>query len=433
MNDNFRRLSVMLWNVRGLDDSEKCDVRDAIASAAPSVCCLQETKLHDITTKKARTFLPPALAASHHFLGASGTRGGILTAWNPNLFNMDSFIARKHTLTTVLASTMMDLRLTITKVYAPADHRDTHLFLDGLRELLPHIHGPWLLAGDFNLIRCAEEKNTSASSSPHIAAFNQVIHDLCISELPFLDCSFTWSNMRAVPTLARMDRMFVNNAQCIAFPQTSLSSLVRQTSDHTPIIVHMSTQIPKSTLFRFENAWLHNNLFLPTVLPAWHEAPATHDAAGNLAGCLKYTRAAAKVWARHNRAPPTLIPNCKFLVLLFDTLEEDRVLSVLERQVRSMCHERLCLAIKERAAVWGQRGKRRAVREGDSNTAFFHAHATQRLRRNAIRGIEVNGLMITSHQHIVAALTTYYKSMLGTTSPGPGTSMLMHAQEPPPG
>jgi len=42
-------------------------------------------------------------------------------------------------------------------------------------------------------------------------------------------------------------------------------------------------------------------------------------------------------------------------------------------------------------------------------------------------------LMITSHQHIVAALTTYYKSMLGTTSPGPGTSMLMHAQEPPPG
>ena len=82
----------------------------------------------------------------------------------------------------------------------------------GLRELLPHIHGPWLLAGDFNLIRCAEEKNTSASSSPHIAAFNQVIHDLCISELPFLDCSFTWSNMRAVPTLARLDCMFINNA-----------------------------------------------------------------------------------------------------------------------------------------------------------------------------------------------------------------------------
>jgi len=62
MNELFRRLFVMSWNVRGLGDSEKCDVvRDAIASATPSVCYLQETKLHDIPAPKARTFLPPRL------------------------------------------------------------------------------------------------------------------------------------------------------------------------------------------------------------------------------------------------------------------------------------------------------------------------------------------------------------------------------------
>ena len=133
------------------------------------------------------------------------------------------------------------------------------------------------------------------------------------------------------------------------------------------------------------------------MLPAWHEAAPHADAAGRLAGCLKTTRAAAKVWARRTRAPPAIIPNCKFIVLLFDTLEESRVLSLVERQVRSLCQDRLHLAIKERAAVWRQRGKRQAVQEGDSNTAFFHAHATQRLRRNAIRGIEVDGVMVTSH------------------------------------
>ena len=103
--------------------------------------------------------------------------------------------------------------------------------------------------------------------------------------------------MRATPTLARLDRMFVNNAQCTTFPQKTLSSLVRQTSDHTPIMANMTTKLPKSTLFRFENAWLHNKQFLPTVLPAWHAAPASTDAAGRLAGCLKSTRAPAKVWA----------------------------------------------------------------------------------------------------------------------------------------
>ena len=103
-------------------------------------------------------------------------------------------------------------------------------------------------------------------------------------------------------------------------------------------------------------------------------------------------------------------------MLLFDTLEESRVLSLVERQVRSLCQDRLHLAIKERAAVWRQRGKRQAVQEGDSNMAFFHAHTTQRLRRNAIRGIEVDGVMVTSHTQKMQALTAYYKHILGTTS-----------------
>jgi hypothetical protein len=100
-------------------------------------------------------------------------------------------------------------------------------------------------------------------------------------------------------------------------------------------------------------------------------------------------------------------------------MEEDRALSADELQVRTMCQDRLCLAIKQRAAFWRQRGKQRAVREGDSNTEFFHAHATQRLRRNTIRGIEVNGMMINSHQEKVDALTAHYRGMLGTATPPP--------------
>jgi len=152
------------------------------------------------------------------------------------------------------------------------------------RSLAPHIHGPWLLAGDFNLIRAAEEKNSASANNTHITAFNQTIEDLGILELPLLDCLFTWSNLRATPTLARLDRMFVNSAQCTTFPQTALSSLVRPTSDHTPLIVHMSTEIQKASIFCFENAWLHNRQFLPFVFPAWHEAPVLNDAAGYLAG-----------------------------------------------------------------------------------------------------------------------------------------------------
>ncbi|CAN6162275.1 unnamed protein product [Urochloa humidicola] len=415
MSSSVKTFTVMSWNVRGLGDSDKCDVvRDAFSAANPSVICIQETKLHDVSLSKARSFLPPSHARSLHFISAAGSRGGILTAWHDSSFTLESFITRRHTLTTVLSSTTSDHLLTVTNVYTPSDHRDSAEFLDGLRELKPHVQGPWLLAGDFNLIRSAADKSGAAPDARLCAAFNAAIDDLGVIELPLLDKLFTWSNKRSTPVLTRLDRVFVNVDQCRSYPNTSLTSVPRPTSDHTPILASLATTIPKANLFRFENAWLRNQSFLPAVLPSWHDAPPHADAAGLLAGHLKSTRAAAKVWARRNRAPPLIIPNCKFIILLLDYYEDLRILSADECCARALCQDRLALAIKERAAYWKQRGKIRAVRESDSNTHFFHAQATQRLRRNNIRGIEVDGELVTAHEGKVAALTAYYKGILGT-------------------
>ena len=99
--------------------------------------------------------------------------------------------------------------------------------------------------------------------------------------------------------------------------------------------------------------------------------------------------------------------------MLFDTLEEDRRLSPDELQIRCQSYERLALELKQRAAYWKQRGKFRAVREGDSNTAFFHAHATTRMRRNNIKSITVNGIQVTNHPAKVQALTDHFRSIMG--------------------
>ncbi|TVU18767.1 hypothetical protein EJB05_34880, partial [Eragrostis curvula] len=78
------------------------------------------------------------------------------------------------------------------------------------------------------------------------------------------------------------------------FRNTSLTSAIRAKSDHTPIILALSTNIPKPGTFRFENAWLHHHDFLPTVIPAWHAVPWDGDAAGVLAASFKAVRCAAK-------------------------------------------------------------------------------------------------------------------------------------------
>lgn len=238
-------------------------------------------------------------------------------------------------------------------------------------------------------------------------------------EIPLLGRSFTWSNHQPIPVLARLDRAFVNLEHSLAFPNTSLAPLPKPTSDHTPLLLSKSSAIPSSKIFRFENSWLHNCAFLPDVLPAWHDAPFCSDAAGNLAARLKVTRAAANAWARRIRAPPHLIPNCNFIIQLFDLFEEHRVLSNDEIQVRKLCREKLAQAIKERAAYWKQRSKFRAIREADANTAFHHAQATVRLRNNKIRVVQCDGQEFSNHDGKMSALTGFFASIIG--QPGSST------------
>lgn len=95
-----------------------------------------------------------------------------------------------------------------------------------------------------------------------------------------------------------------------------------------------------------------------------------------------------------------------------------RNLSPEEFQVRRQAQDELARAIKARATYRKQRSKNKAIRESDSNTAFHHAQATQRLRHNFIRLVRVDGNDIVNHEGKTAALTAFFSSIVGA----PGTS-----------
>ena len=67
-------------------------------------------------------------------------------------------LVHRHSVS-VLFSGQEDPPWWFTGVYGP--HRDDEkvAFLDELREVRSNCHGPWMLAGDFNMIYCSEDKN----------------------------------------------------------------------------------------------------------------------------------------------------------------------------------------------------------------------------------------------------------------------------------
>jgi hypothetical protein len=84
-----------------------------------------------------------------------------------------------------------------------------------------------------------------------------------------------------------------------------------------------------------------------------------------------------------------------------------------EIQLRCLCRSTLERLVLQRAARWKQRGKFRAIKEGDENSRFFHARASQRLRRNSIRVLDVGGVVVATHDAKAAALYSFYNNLLG--------------------
>lgn len=75
------------WNVRGLNDPSKCTiVKNFIRNAKCCVVCLQEYKISPISSTKFHTICGFHLQ-DFRALDAARTNEGLLTAWNPFLFD----------------------------------------------------------------------------------------------------------------------------------------------------------------------------------------------------------------------------------------------------------------------------------------------------------------------------------------------------------
>uniref|UniRef100_A0A0E0D6M1 Uncharacterized protein n=1 Tax=Oryza meridionalis TaxID=40149 RepID=A0A0E0D6M1_9ORYZ len=381
----------------------------------PALALLQESKLSNVDVAKACAFLPSYLS-DYIFIGAYGTRGGLVSAWDGSILNKTAYISRHHSLSITFDYALANLSFTVTNIYAPSDHAFTDDFLLELKDLHSQISGPWLLVGDFNLIRSPSEKNNDNFHASLAAKFNGVLDCLALLELPLLDRLFTWTNKRDSPVLARLDRAFINIEWNNSFPMSNLKSLTRTTSDHVPLIVSASTWVPKPNIFRFENSHLLDPSFLPTALAAWDTVAQPSDGVAALAVKLKKTRSLIKTWVKKKKLSRPLSEDCKFVIDLLDAKEEMGPLSSTELLLRNLVQIKFTSLQLQKAAYWKQRGKVRKIKLGIDNTHFFKAHASHNHRKTYIRSIKVDNMELADHASKALVMFDYYKSILGVSS-----------------
>jgi hypothetical protein len=272
----------------------------------------------------------------------------------------------------------------------------------------------WLLVGDFNFIRSHENCNKLGGDVNDVFLFNEIIGHLGLLELPLKGGSFTWSNMQSVPLLEQLDWFFTSSNWISDYPNSVVLPLAKIGSDHVPCVVTINTNIPKSKLFRFESYWVDMPGFAECVSKSWNKPSRKSYSSAIITDKLKGLRAELKRWQVSLSKIKMLIQKCNKVILFLDNLEEYRPLFRYEFNFWKLAHAHLDDLLLAECNYWRKRCTTRWIKQGEDNTKFFHAMASERYRKNSIAMLlDDGGNEVTDHQVMAGLLWSIFKDRMG--------------------
>jgi hypothetical protein len=98
---------------------------------------------------------------------------------------------------------------------------------------------PWIIAGDFNVIRFPQETSDNNLSTCYEKEFVECLQVLEVEDVPFTGCFHTWTNKQADMDFVskKLDRVLSNLEWLRVFPNTSVDFMERGISNHSPALM----------------------------------------------------------------------------------------------------------------------------------------------------------------------------------------------------
>jgi hypothetical protein len=260
-------------------------------------------------------------------------------------------------------------------------------FLNELVAIHAQISGAWVVIGDFNLILHDADKNKPRVNRSWMRKFKAALDASYLKEIRLVGRRFTWSNEQQDPTLVRLDRAFCSSEWDDMHPAAKLLPHASSMSDHCPLLVQ-DFVVKTPVRFRFESFWPLLQGYTEVVQQSWEEPCRFTNNFAVLDHKLKRLAKCLTVWAKNyigDIRKQMLLG--QEIILRLDTAQEDRQLTVDERDLRSCLKAReLGLAVINRIKA-RQRARVRWLKLGDANTKYFNSRASHRKRKNKIQSL----------------------------------------------
>ncbi|XP_039115894.1 uncharacterized protein LOC120251441 [Dioscorea cayenensis subsp. rotundata] len=228
---------------------------------------------------------------------------------------------------------------------------------------------------------------------------------------PISGRKFTWTNGQSNPIWVRLDRFLYSHDWDSLYPRSTQFDLPKFGSDHSPICLKFGTHFKRSRLFKFEKFWYTNPDITILVQDWWSELNPVGCGAFILSKKLAHLKSNLRTWSKNTFCASKIL-KCNLLYELhsIDIIGETRPLSEDESNRLSQIRSELYTILNQEEIYWKQRSRITWLREGDSNTKFFHNVANRRRNRNLIPRILQEDHWITGNEHIGRIFTNHYRS-----------------------
>lgn len=201
---------------------------------------------------------------------------GILTLWNPQKVNIIDAEASRNYLSVIIKPVEVSDSFLVTNVYGPQRIDDKLRLLDSLMDLSNRQAGiPWIMGGDFNMIKSLSEKERRCQSAKkRLLAFQSFTGNMKLVDPEMSNGLSTWNNKRGCEAhvTSKLDRFMISEELMLIDKEITARVLPFGGLDHWPIQLKIKgIDSARNRPFRFENIWFSHPNFISNIGKWWSE------------------------------------------------------------------------------------------------------------------------------------------------------------------
>jgi len=412
-------MKIISWNIRGSNGPQKRRLlKRKISMEKPAVLMLQETKcsVEEITRIGSQAWRGCSTAA----IDAQGASGGLAILWDPNQVRLSNFLSTRRSLSADFVVIGAGGNGYLTNVYGPTALGEKSSFLNTLA-WIHHMSPdkPWILGGDFNMIKSPSEKRGGRSTPDQSQqVFMSFINKCGLVDIETVNGWFTWNNRRTGghSIASRLDRFLISENYLVNNGDINASVLPAAGSDHWPVCLRWGVGGKSGRKpFRFEAFWLTHPDISSLITTWWKDSedPGDHSMY-SFQQRLKLLKIKLKEWNKNHFGN----------IFQEKARLERRLEEIQQKGMQEGFSEGL---LKEEEAIlnsiaqretqeeifWKEKSRNRWLREGERNTKFFHRATIQHRNQNRILSLKnEEGQILEDHQEIEGELRNYFQEVL---------------------